>query len=190
MLTLPAHIERIFSQNDKSWNAKISFGELSTEQIAELSKANGRLVMLAITLSDEFTDKEKEALESARIYATDVAESTQIDNLSDKKQAFILAFEKHLGRITDACKAIGIHRTTYYLWRENDAEFVKAVDSIDVKALWAEKAERAIDKLLEKDDPNPSAAIFTAKVQAGWQEPVQKIEQKTVQEPITIKIVE
>ncbi len=67
MLTLPAHIERVFTQNDKSWNAKIGFGELSIEQIAELAKANGKVVMIHITLANEFTEKEKEVIEAAKI---------------------------------------------------------------------------------------------------------------------------
>jgi len=164
MLTLPAHIERIFAQNDKSWNAKICFGELSSDVVAELAKANGQMVMIHITLADAFTDKEKEAIEAAKIYVN----HTDSHTFEPKKESFLVAYEKKMGRSGEACKAIGIYRRTYYNWRESDPEFAAAVDAIDVSAIWKEQLESAAQDLIK--ERHPSMVIFGLKAQAGWKE--------------------
>ena len=59
MIILPAHIERVFTQVDGSWNAKVSFGELGAEQVAKLAKVSGKALVVSFTLADDFTEEEK-----------------------------------------------------------------------------------------------------------------------------------
>ena len=66
MLTLPAHIARIQTMADGSWRLVADLGELKPEQVAELSKTANKVVCLALTLEEEFSDEEREVLESTK----------------------------------------------------------------------------------------------------------------------------
>lgn len=46
------------------------------------------------------------------------------------KEKFLEVFANNLGNVKDSCKAAGISRATYYVWRENDKEFAQATDDI------------------------------------------------------------
>ena len=46
------------------------------------------------------------------------------------KKRILEALEKTFGVVTTACKQLGIGRTTYYDWYNNDPEFKKAVDEL------------------------------------------------------------
>lgn len=50
--------------------------------------------------------------------------------MDTKKKAFLELLEKNLGIVTTTCKATGIARSTYYLWREQDEEFRKATEQV------------------------------------------------------------
>jgi hypothetical protein len=54
--------------------------------------------------------------------------STEINN---KKRAMLKALEQTLGVVTAACLAVGIDRTTHYLWLKKDEKYRKSVESID-----------------------------------------------------------
>ena len=85
-----------------------------------------------------------------------MANPTKTDIL---KKAMIQALEKSLGIVTTACKNVGIHRSTYYDWYNNDLTFKKNCDDV---------AEIALDfgesKLFEQIADNvPSSTMFFLK---------------------------
>ncbi len=182
MITLPAHIERIFAQNDGSWNAKISFGEMKSEDIAELAKANGKVVMIHITLANEFTEKEKEVIEAAKI---EVNKIDSFDSLEDKKKAFIGFYIDNMGIVLRACKRAGITRATFYNWMNSDEAFASEIRAVDKSDLWRDKAEDSAADLLE--ERNAPMTIFALKTQAQWRE--KEAEKDTFPENIKIEIV-
>ena len=75
------------------------------------------------------------------------------------KKAIIEALEKSLGVVTTACKKVGIGRTTFYGWLQDDPEFAKEVDDIQNIAL--DYAESQLHKQIGKG--NTSATIFYLK---------------------------
>lgn len=50
--------------------------------------------------------------------------------MEDKKEKFIQALAQGFGIIATACEAIGIGRSTYYRWYNNDPEFKERVDEV------------------------------------------------------------
>lgn len=66
------------------------------------------------------------------------------------KARFLKAYEASLGNITAASNAIGIARTTYYLWRDTDPEFVKACE--DAIELQKDFVESQLMKLIRDGD--------------------------------------
>jgi len=75
------------------------------------------------------------------------------------KKALIEALEKSLGVVTTACKNVGVGRTTYYDWYNNDDVFRKNVDELQSVAL--DMAESQLHKQIL--DGNTSATIFYLK---------------------------
>lgn len=76
-----------------------------------------------------------------------------------KKDAMLQALEKTLGVVTSACKQVGIGRTTFYEWLNNDQEFAKQVADIQNVAL--DYAESHLHKQIGKG--NTPATIFYLK---------------------------
>tara|TARA_R100001440_G_scaffold69529_1_gene91434 strand:+ start:530 stop:868 length:339 start_codon:yes stop_codon:yes gene_type:complete len=77
------------------------------------------------------------------------------------KKEVIKALEKTLGVVTTACKQVGIARSTFYDWYNNDLVFQKDVD--DMKAVALDFAE---SKLFEQINDNiPTSTIFYLKTQ-------------------------
>ena len=76
------------------------------------------------------------------------------------KKALIESLEKSLGNISNACKAAGVSRQTYYDWVKDDPEFAQAVES--VKELSLDTAESVLKQLIVKDK-NVTAVIFYLK---------------------------
>lgn len=68
-----------------------------------------------------------------------------MDKTDNNKKAVIEALGECYGIVTDACKRVGISRSSFYEWMTEDKEFKKAVD---------EASEQAIDfvegKLFQK----------------------------------------
>jgi len=64
-----------------------------------------------------------------------------------------------LGVVTAACKAVGIGRTTHYLWMQEDAEYKKAVEDLNDVAI--DFAESQLHKQIK--DGNSTATIFYLK---------------------------
>jgi hypothetical protein len=67
--------------------------------------------------------------------------------MDNNKKEILEALEKYKGIVTNACGSIGLARSTYYNWLNEDSEFKAAVDEIQ---------ETAIDfvegKLMQKID--------------------------------------
>ena len=77
------------------------------------------------------------------------------------KKALLDALEKSLGIVTTACKKVGIGRTTYYDWYNNDSDFKEKVD--DLKNVALDFAESQLHKQIQ--DNSTSATIFYLKTQ-------------------------
>lgn len=75
------------------------------------------------------------------------------------KKAILEALEKHLGIVTTACRTVGVGRTTFYGWLNDDKEFAKKVEDIQNIAL--DFAESQLHKQI--GDGNTSATIFYLK---------------------------
>jgi Transcriptional regulator containing PAS, AAA-type ATPase, and DNA-binding domains len=80
-------------------------------------------------------------------------------NPTDKKKAMLEALEKSLGVITQACKMVGVHRSTHYEWLKTDEEYKTAVEELSEVAI--DFAESHLHKLIK--DGNPAATIFFLK---------------------------
>ena len=82
-----------------------------------------------------------------------------MDKTEQHKRAMLDALEKSLGVVTAACKAVGIGRTTHYLWMQEDAEYRAAVEGLSDVAL--DFAESQLHKQIK--DGNSTATIFFLK---------------------------
>lgn len=80
-------------------------------------------------------------------------------NPTNKKKAMLEALEKALGIVTQACKMVGIHRSTHYDWMNSDEDYKSAVEDLGDVAL--DFAESKLHKLI--DSGNPAATIFYLK---------------------------
>ena len=55
-----------------------------------------------------------------------------IDNrIRHTKESLLNALEQSLGVVTTACKSVGIHRSTFYDYYNNDEEFRQKVDDLN-----------------------------------------------------------
>jgi hypothetical protein len=75
------------------------------------------------------------------------------------KKGLIEALEKSLGVVTTACKQVGIGRTTFYNYYNEDKDFAKKVDEIENVAL--DFAESQLHKQIQ--DGSTAATIFLLK---------------------------
>ncbi len=73
------------------------------------------------------------------------------------KGLFVQALEQNTGNITEACKAINVHRTTYYNWYKKFPQFAKQCDA--VKEGLIDIAESQLHKNVA--DGNQKAIEFT-----------------------------
>jgi len=75
------------------------------------------------------------------------------------KKKLLIALEKSLGVVTTACKNVGIHRSTYYDYYNNDYKFKEQVDDIQNVAI--DFAESQLHQQIQGG--NTSATIFYLK---------------------------
>jgi len=59
----------------------------------------------------------------------------RLQQIQHNKKALIEALEKSLGVVTTACKAVGLDRSTFYKYYNEDAEFKAQVDDLKDVAL-------------------------------------------------------
>lgn len=60
---------------------------------------------------------------------------SKTDKIRHTKKSLINSLEKSMGVVTTACKNVGIHRSTFYEYYNNDEEFRKEVNDIGNVAL-------------------------------------------------------
>lgn len=81
------------------------------------------------------------------------------NKIQQKKKALIEALTQTLGVVTSACKIVGIDRTMFYDYYNDDKEFAKQVKDIQEVAV-----DFAESKLYEQiKDGNTTATIFYLK---------------------------
>lgn len=78
-----------------------------------------------------------------------------------KKEAFIEAFRKTFGNVSQSCEIVGISRTAYYDWLNADPEFKKRLDTVQPEEIFVDFAEKALINRIEKGDT--TAIIFSLK---------------------------
>jgi len=76
-----------------------------------------------------------------------------------KKEQLLEALEKSLGIVSTACQSVGVSRTTYYKYYNDDDDFKQSVDSIGDIAL--DCAESQLFELIKAK--NVTAIIFYLK---------------------------
>ena len=91
---------------------------------------------------------------------------------STHKKAIIEALTKSLGVVQTACKTVGIDRSTFYKWYNQDEKFRKQVDEIENIAL--DFAESKLHKKIESGDT--TAIIFFLKTKGKHRGYVEKSE--------------
>ena len=97
----------------------------------------------------------------------------------------IEALEKSLGVVTTAVKNVGIHRSTFYVWYNDDEDFKKEVDSIGDIAI--DFAESQLHKQIQ--DGNSTSTIFYLKCKGKRRGYVERTEIVGVEgEPTAFKI--
>ena len=105
------------------------------------------------------------------------------------KKAILEALEKSLGVVTDACKALGINRTTFYRRYHKDQSFREAVDEIQEAAL--DFAESQLFKQMKSG--SAAATIFYLKTKGKKRGYIEKSEigfaQDGLPDNINIQIV-
>jgi hypothetical protein len=85
-------------------------------------------------------------------------EATKSDTKITKK-AFLDAYSKTFGNITQSCNAIGIHRSTYYKWLKADKDFVNQLNEIEPEERFMDFLE---SKLVQKINGGDTASIIFA----------------------------
>jgi hypothetical protein len=90
-----------------------------------------------------------------------------------KKAAMIEALENSLGVVTVAAEAVGIARSTHYLWMKEDADYKAAVEDLGDVVL--DFAEAKLHKLVDKGDV--AATLFMLKTKGKKRGYIERTEQ-------------
>ena len=108
------------------------------------------------------------------------------NNRHIKKEAVLEALEKSLGVVTTAVKSVGVARSTFYKWINEDEDFAKKVKDIDNITL--DFAERQLHKQIQ--DGNTSATIFYLKTRGKKRGYIEKSELDLTsgEEPVKINV--
>ena len=88
------------------------------------------------------------------------------------KKAILEALEQTLGVVTSACRKVGVGRTTFYGWLNDDEEFAKAVQDIENVAL--DFAESQLHQQIKSG--NPSSTIFYLKTKGKKRGYIERME--------------
>lgn len=101
-----------------------------------------------------------------------------------KKKAMLKALETTLGVVTNACRSVGIDRTTHYLWLKEDKDYRQAVEEIGEVAL--DFAESKLHKSIEAG--SDTATIFYLKTKGKKRGYIERseIDQTIKTEPIQL----
>jgi len=97
----------------------------------------------------------------------------KVNNMNTNKKEFLDAFRRNAGNISDACKTIGIGRTTYYLWMKNDKDFKAEVEAVEESLI--DYAESMLMKQIREG--NMTGIIFFLKTKGKERGYVERTEQ-------------
>lgn len=100
------------------------------------------------------------------------------------KKEILEALEKTLGNVTTACKMVGVGRTTFYDWMNNDEEFKKEVD--DIQNITLDYVEGKLIKQIRED--NITSIIFYLKTRGKSRGYVERQEIQTDGFPNKIQV--
>jgi hypothetical protein len=90
------------------------------------------------------------------------------------KKAFIEAYKKTYGNISNACETIDISRQTFYNWQEEDAEFKAEIEAIEPNELLMDLVESKIVEKIKEGDT--TVLIFVSKTKGKKRGYVEKKE--------------
>lgn len=79
----------------------------------------------------------------------------------DRKAVFLEAFRAQAANISQACRAAGINRSTFYDWRNDDAAFAQAVSDEEESLL--DLSESALIRAVAKGDVQAIKFILRTK---------------------------
>ena len=96
--------------------------------------------------------------------------------LRGKKAAFLKAWIKTFGNITQSCNAIGINRGTYYNWLREDENFKIAIENEEVGEQQLDFAESKLMKNIH--DGKETSLIFFLKTKGKERGYVERTETK------------
>lgn len=101
-----------------------------------------------------------------------------------KKEQLLQALTKSLGIVSTACASVGMSRTTYYKYYNEDEGFKQSVDSISDIAL--DCAESQLFELIK--EKNVTAIIFYLKTKGKKRGYVEKLQAGDQKQPDAIEI--
>lgn len=105
------------------------------------------------------------------------------------KKAFIDAYTKTFGNVTMSCNKVGIARSTYYNWFNNDEDFRKKIEDIEPKELFLDfVTSKLVEQISTGDKTSIIFALKTIGKERGWVER-QEIQHDTVIESKLIQWV-
>jgi CRP-like cAMP-binding protein len=109
------------------------------------------------------------------------------NKIQQNKKALLAAMEKSLGVVTTACKAVGIDRTTFYKYLNEDPDFATAVAELENVAL--DFAESSLMKQIQEGQT--AATIFYLKTKGKARGYVERseIDHTTKGEAIQIPLI-
>ena len=103
-----------------------------------------------------------------------------------QKEAFIEAFKKTFGNITQSCKAVGIVRQTYYNWLDSDVDFAQELGNVKAPDRFLDFVAR---KLVEKINAGDTTSIiFALKTKGKSRGYVERQEIETNAFPDNVKV--
>lgn len=106
--------------------------------------------------------------------------------LTPRQKNFVVAYEKHMGMASKACKEIGLSQSTYFLWKNKCTVFKEAID--EANEAIKDWGESALHGLINSG--NPQAIIFYNKTKNKDRGYVEKKEiEHSNNEPIKINVV-
>ena len=105
------------------------------------------------------------------------------NNIQHKKTLIVEGMIKTLGNVSKTCELLGINRSTFYEYYNNDLEFKSKID--DIKNIALDFVE---DKLIGKIKEGDIVAIlFYLKTQGKKRGYVERVENEiTIQQPVVI----
>ena len=103
----------------------------------------------------------------------------------DSKEIMLEALEVSLGIVTEACEKTGLSRTQHYKWYKDDAEYRKAVDSIDNKFI--DFAETHLKEQIKNGSTQATTFFLRTRGRKRGYNEKQEVDLTSDDKPITIE---